>query len=371
MNLFKEFIAPASIAFVSFIFSVIILGLVSQYIFLNPRVIEYGIFEALSIWDAPHYLDVATNWYQPTGDDAYWIVFLPLYPSLVAFVNLFTFSGILYSSFIVSGICAIICAIFFYKLLLFDEKKKTALLSVSALFFFPTAFFLFLPYPESVFLMLVLATFYFCRKENFILASAFAAFATATKIAGLALVPVIFIELILHHAKFNKPASLFRSFLVLNLPILGFLVYLLINYQVFGDIFYFQKAQSQNWNTDFSLFVSSIKQSWSFTRDADFDTRIYLGYGQLLAFGLAVLTTIYSFFRLRKSYFVYSLALLFIYGSMSYWLSFPRYLLSLFPLFIMLGRLANNRMFLILWAFVSLIFLFVFGTIAFEHGPVL
>lgn len=56
---------------------------------------------------------------------------------------------------------------------------------------------------------------------------------------------------------------------------------------------------------------------------------------------------------------------------MSFWLSFPRFLLSLFPLFIMLGRILNKPFYLTMWAAVSLIFYFIFGSIALQHGPTL
>lgn len=371
MKFSQDLILPIGIAVSSFIFSIFILGFVSSQVFFNPRIAELGLFEAWSIWDGPHYLDIADNWYVPGGDDANWIVFLPLYPLLVRMLALITPLGILYSGFFVSFICSILASVFLYKLARLDETKKTSVFSIIALFLFPTSFFLFLPYPESLFLLLILLTFYFARKGNFLTASFFAMLATGTKIAGLALIPVIFVELILHHIKFKRPAKLLNFFVILNLPILGFLFYLLVNYQTFGDIFYFQRAQSQNWNTNFSPVIAGVRQTLSFINDQDFDTRIYLGYGQILAFGLSVITAIYAYFKLRKSYFVFSLAFLGIYSSMSFWLSFPRYLLCLFPLYIMLGRFLNNRMFLALWVTVCLIFLFVFGTIAVEHGPVL
>lgn len=370
MKLPREFLIPLSIAIFSLLFSLVFLPFASNLL-QNPRIAEYGTLEAWSIWDAPHYLDIADNWYQSTGDDAYWIVFLPLFPVLVAITQYLPFLGILQAAYLVSISAAVGSAIVFYKLVRLDETRKVSLYSVLALFIFPTSFFLFLPYPESVFLLLILLTFYNLRKGNFLLGSIFAMLATATKIAGLALIPVIFVEFLLHHITLQKPAKLLKAVLILNLPIAGFLFYLLINYLTFGDIFYFQKAQNQNWNTDFYPIVPAFKQAVSFTSDPEFETAIYLGFGQLIAFFLALATLVYSWFKLRKSYFVFSLAFFVIYASMSYWLSFPRYLLSLFPLFIMMGRFSQNRFFVTLYIFLSLILLFVLGTIALEHGSIL
>lgn len=177
------------------------------------------------------------------------------------------------------------------------------------LFIFPTAFFLFIPYSESVFLLLLLLTFFYLRKGQFLTGSFFAMLSTATKIAGLALIPVIFAELILHHnLQSGKPIKFFKTFLVLNLPIIGFLFYLSINYLTFGDIFYFQKVQSENWKNGFSPLIPAFKQAVVFTTDREFEAAIYLGYSQIAALFLTLITVVYSFFKLRKSYFIFSLA---------------------------------------------------------------
>lgn len=371
MKFFKGLLPPLLISLSSLLFSLIILPLTSLYLFKSPRLAELGFFESWNIWDGPHYLDIATNSYVSSGEDANWIVFLPFYPMLVSSVNFLIHMGVLYAGFFVSAIASIGAAITFYKLLLFDETKKTSFLALVLLFIFPTSFFLFLPYPESVFLLLTLLTFFNLRKGNFLSASIFAMFATATKIAGLTLVPVIFVELVLHHRQFKKPAKFLHSFLILNLPILGFLFYLWINYFTFGDIFHFQKIQNYNWNTSFYPVFPGIKQAINFTSNPEFELQIYLGFAQILAFVLTLATVIYSYFKLRKSYFIFSLSFLLIYSSLSFWLSYPRYLLSLFPLFIMLGKLSAKKLFMIFWISLSLIWLFIFGTIALNHGSVL
>ena len=371
MKFSKELLIPFGIALLSLIFSLVILPGISLNLFQNPRIAELGFLEAWSIWDAPHYLDIADSWYQTSGDDAYWIVFLPLYPILVGAVGFLPLLGILESGFLVSIVCALAAAVVFYKLLRLDENKDVSIFTVLILFVFPTSFFLFLPYPESLFLLLILLTFHNLRRGNFLLGSLLAMLATATKIAGLALIPVIFVELILYHIQSRKQVKFLEAFLILNLPILGFLFYLFINYSTFGDIFYFQKAQSINWNTGFYPVVPGFKQAVSFTSDPEFESALYLGFGQIVAFSLTIITVIYSYFKMRKSYFIFSLAFLLIYGSMSFWLSLPRYLLTLFPLYIMIGRLAQNKVFLGLWVFLSILLLFVLGTIALEHGSVL
>src|SRR5881397_702709 len=37
-------------------------------------------------WDATHYIDLAQNGYQTTGDAKYWIIFYPLFPWLIRIV---------------------------------------------------------------------------------------------------------------------------------------------------------------------------------------------------------------------------------------------------------------------------------------------
>lgn len=371
MKLSKDFVLSLLISVLAFCLFFLILPLLAIGIFGNSRIPELGVFEAWNIWDGPHYLDIADNWYVPGGEKANWIVFLPLYPIVVSGVNFIFRIPILYAGYFVSFLSALGSALIFYRLLLIDEKKEVSLLAVLTLFIFPTSFFLFLPYPESIFLLLVLLTFYNLRKGHFLLASFFAMLATSAKIVGLALIPVIFLELTLHHIKLSTPLRLFKAILILNLPVLGFLFYLLINYLTFGDLFYFMRAQDGNWGTNFYPVVPGFKQAISFALGSEFEMKVYLGFGQIIAFLLMVFTTIYSHFKLRRSYFIFSLAFLVVYSSMSYWLSYPRYLLSLFPMFIILGRFCQNRLFLIAWGILSVGLLFLFGIIALKHGIVL
>lgn len=370
LKLRKEFLLPPFIALISLAFSLLFLTTISLHLFNNTRVGDFGLIQAWNIWDAPHYLDIAQNWYRNEGTEANFIAFLPFFPALLAGIRFLTHADLLFLGFFISIISSISLSIVFYQLVKIDQSKKVAISSLLLLFSFPTSFFLFIPYPESVFLLLCLSTFLCMRKDKILLASIFALFATATKIAGLALIPVIFVELFLAYRESNKPIPFLKTALALNLPILGFLFYLWVNFTSFGDPLYFSAAQQANWSVKFSPVITGFKQAFDFIFYPELSISLYMGTAQIVAFLLGLTTTIYSYFRLRKSYFVFSLGLLFIYSSMSYWMSMPRFILSMFPLFIMLARFSDNRLFLIFSILISLTFLFIFGTIALEYGPI-
>jgi hypothetical protein len=71
-------------------------------------------------------------------------------------------------------------------------------------------------------------------------------------------------------------------------------------------------------------------------------------------FGLALI--IYSFFRIRLSYVLFALLTWLAATSTSYWLSIPRYTLSMFPVIIALAIIGRQRVvnYLILFSSIAL-----------------
>jgi hypothetical protein len=80
----------------------------------------------------------------------------------------------------------------------------------------------------------------------------------------------------------------------------------------------------------------------------------------------AYAATVVSWLRLRPADAVYATVLTVMVTFVPFWLSIPRYLLTMFPLFLLLGGIRRRAMFLPMLA-VSLISLLVFG-LAFARG---
>lgn len=346
------------------------IGFASSFIFSPSRVTDFGYLEAWNIWDAPHYIDIAAKGYQTTGDMANFIVFFPVFPLAIALFHLVSFIPILLSSYIVTLLASVGAGLFLYKLVLLDENHPVALLSVLLLFLFPTAFFLHIPYTESLMVFFVTASFYFVRQKKYLIGFVFAMLASTTRLTGLAIIPALIFELYFYHRDIFKHKLPLPWLLVFIVPPLGFAAYLFLNLYLFGDITHFLQVQKSNWGTEISFSLKGLTEAINNIAWRRPDEALYIGYAQVGAFIVGTAGLIYTSMKLRVSYAVYYFFSFLVIILPSFWLSLPRYELVLFPMFIMLARLGQNKLFLTLWIAASLVFYLMFALIAVQHGPV-
>jgi hypothetical protein len=151
---------------------------------------------------------------------------------------------------------------------------------------------------------------------------------------------------------------------------LGFVAYLFLNFYLFGNFTYFLEAQKSNWGTEISFSLKGLIEASNSIFWRPPDQALYMGYAQVGAFILGLLGLIYTSMRLRISYAVYYFFTFLVSILPSFWISLPRYELVLFPLFIMISRFSQNKMFFTLWIAVSLFFYILFSLLAVQHGPV-
>jgi hypothetical protein len=301
-------------------------------------------FEIWVQWDGPHYLDIAKNWYVTDGLEKNWIVFYPLYPLLVRLFNLLS-SNLSLSSIYISLIFSLSSSILLYELCLQDFKKGRALLAVWFLNIYPAAFFLQASYTESLFLTTSLASFLLFRK-NSSLSGVFGALSTLTRVNGLILIPSLLFE----------TKSLRQLWSLLMFPF-GFLTYLFINYSVFSDPFYFTKPLFEYWHKKVDFPWNGVKTG--FDSFSGFSPAVQFAYKfEFAAVALCLIVGIYSFFKIRKSYGVYTLLNLLLITSTSFILSAPRYAMVLFPIYIFLSGM--NKWLVIPASVTSLVLLLYF-----------
>lgn len=364
----KKYNFPIIVVLLSKLYILLGIFLISQII-SNSRTIDLSIFTSWNIWDSPHYLSIALNGYQTQGDETNYIAFLPLFPFLVFVMHIITFTNFLTAGFLINAIFSILLGCVLYYFVKSHSNKITAQLSVLSLFIFPTSFFLHIPYSESLFLFLVLVAFIALDKKYYWLACIISGLATLTRLQGLALAAAIIFELVYLHKNYLKENFL-RAFLMITLPISGFIIYLAINYFEFGNIFQFAYVQQKNWNNTFDIGghgLFSAIESITWRQGAD---KYMLGWAQIIAFIVAVASTFYSLLKLKPSYTIYCLVITFMMFTSSFWLSNPRYILVLFPIFIFLGELLKNKYFFFLWVVLSISLLTIFSVNAIEYGPV-
>lgn len=305
-------------------------------------------------WDGPHYIDIAKNWYQTNGEPTLFIVFYPLYPLLIKFLALFL-KDFSVSSILVPIFFSFISSILLFELVLLDFDKRIAFLSVWFLNIFPTAYFLQASYTESLFLALILLSFYLYRKRAYTAAGIFGMLSSFTRVNGILLLPTLLMETRLS----------FKNLISFILIPFGLIAYLSINYLTFGNLFYFAKPLTETWFKKISwpwIGVQNLVNSIPNLTDPNF----YIYFSELVAIIFIMLMTFIVYFKVRKSYALYMFLNLLLFTSTSYILSTPRYALSLFPIFIALA-LIKNRFIIISISVTFLVLLFQL-TILYTQG---
>ncbi len=220
---------------------------------------------------------------------------------------------------------------------------------------------------KDSFSLLTIGSFYYARTDRWHLAGSLSLFASLTRIGGLVLFPTLLIEY-LYKKQWNI-RKINLNILWTSLSLIGFLIYLNINNQVTGNPFAFTEIERTNWNQVFNPvlgFQDALQRSVA----GSFPQNVY-GSVQIIFAVAGLLAVIASFLlRFRLSYKVYMLLTWLLCISTSWWNSIPRYLLAMFPMFILLGISERGKKmnFLITLTLVSFVGSLCFFTVLFALG---
>jgi hypothetical protein len=141
----------------------------------------------LARWDSVWYLRIADSGY---GDSAPRAAFFPLYPLLVRSVGTLlggSHGALLVAAYAVSLAAFLAALVLLHRLTEFELGRPLARPTVLLLAVFPAALYFGAPYSESLFLLLAVGAFYAARTDRWALAGACAGLASATRSAGLLL----------------------------------------------------------------------------------------------------------------------------------------------------------------------------------------
>ena len=314
-------------------------------------------------WDVQHYLKIAEYGYGALTVDGrnLQIVFFPLYPLLIKLFS-FVFQDYILSALVVSNLAYAVAAYFLYKLVKLDFEESEAYRAVIYFSVFPTAYFFHAAYTESLFLALTISSFYYARNGRWALTGVLGMLAAATRITGILLVPVLIVEYMAQRD--YKIRNIRPDIIWIGVIGLGLLAYLIINYAVAGDPFYFLTIQREHWHKKLAFLYfglkTSIKYIWGGYLEYDPQIKLLGGWAELIFALLGLSLTIYCFFRVRLSYCLYALLTWMVVTSTWFWLSIPRYILAMFPIFIALALLGRSKTVNYLILFISIIFYALF-----------
>lgn len=335
---------------------------------------NYGIFLPKLAWiwgnfDGIIFMDIAARGYsQPQ------VPFFPLFPLTMRFLMLFHIP-VVYAGLIISTVSFLGALYFVYRLLKLEKQAGLFWLFIVILFSFPTGYHFTAVYSDSLFFFLATATLYFSREKRFLIASAFGALATLCRLNGLALAGMMAVEYVFMHQTLAQswnwrnwgtsllaalhPKKIWKSGIlwVVLIP-LAFVAYLGFIELRFGDWHLFFSGV-EVWHRNKLTFP--LQTLWRYLKilflTPNKSFTYWIAVGELIFTTLYGLVLLFSWKRIRPSYWAMMAG---------HWLipvvtgtlqGMPRYGLHMFPLFFFLAlSLEKKPMWVkMVWLSVSLV----------------
>ena len=273
--------------------------------------------------------------------------FFPTYPNLIKNISSFTDEKDLIVGVGISSTSFLLALLFFYKLIMVDYDKKIAKRALLFWIIFPTSFFFGCVYTESLFMFFVLASFYFARKNKWLLAGILGALASSTRPVGIFLFPALLYEW-WEQAKIRNSKFEIRNLiliLIVPLGLLSYMRYLQIN---FSDPMMFIHNQkffgAERTGGQIILLYQVFWRYFKMILTTRFDI-LYFTVWLELATAVGFIYLLVEAFRkkIRTSYLIFSLMAFITPTLTGTFSSLPRYVLTLFPCFILLGMLKQKQ----------------------------
>lgn len=304
-------------------------------------------------FDGEHYLSIALNGYRHLQ-----YFFFPLFPMIVSFISKIFGSTTITHAIIgqtLSNIMLVVSLVGIFKLI--PENKNIAKKIIILLLFFPTSFYLVSYYTESLFLAICIWSFYFAKRKKWFLAFFLAGLSTATRIVGLALVGGLIVDFVVKESTLKKfkPANLFKVLVLSIIGISGMLIYVFYLEKRTGDpLNFFNNVGIYGQQRSAAIILlprvfyryifkilPSVDYSYFpivFTTWLEFVCAIIISL--ILAVSILANLGIESFkiFKLNWGYLTYSILAYLIPTFSGSFSSMPRYLLVIFPVFILFSK---------------------------------
>lgn len=316
-------------------------GYIVGYIIIGREGVNWTdiLDETWSRWDANNYERIAEFGYRDTEMDRVLIVFFPLFPLAVRIVHFFG-PGYFLSGAIVSFVSSVGAGFFLQALVAKDggddgESERT----LWYMSLFPTAYFFAMPYTEALFLFLVTASFFSARNGRWVWAGALGMLACLTRLQGVVLAPALALEA-LHQSRWRIPWNAYGLALI---PV-GTLIYFALNWIVLGDPLEFMEIQREHWFHESTWPWNTIEDTYDSVWGGfpPGPTRLSIYEFRLASMFIGAVLLLGGAAYLRPSYQVFGWLTMLLIMSVTFQLSIPRYLLGIFPLFMVLGRLGKR-----------------------------
>ncbi len=312
-------------------------------------------------FDGVHYLRIAQDGYSAQFSQA----FFPLYPALIGFFGRLFAGEFLVAGFLISNFAFVVALFLLWKLMSAEFELSVVKKVIILILIFPTSYYFGAIYTEGLFLLEVIAAFYFAKKGNWLLAGILGFFASLTRFIGVFLLPALLIEYYLQNKKITVSdwrKAVGKLFWLLAIPA-GLAIYMTYLAQEFGNPFYFLTAQpifgAERTAGEIILFPQVV---WRYLKILfTVDPLSLPFYNAIFEFFITIsflFLILISFVKTRISWAVFSL-LAFITPTLTgTFSSMPRYVLVCFPAFLVLAQI-KNKFLIALIITASLVFLLV------------
>lgn len=323
-------------------------------------------------YDVNWYARIAEHGYGEAGSTA----FHPLFPLLMGVLGRLLGGSYALAGWLIAQVCCLAMLALLYRLVLLDHDEATARRTSLFLLGSPLGFTFLIPYTESLLLMCVVGALYAARRERWLLAGLAGAGAALTKQPGAVVLLPLLWELWQQQGP-NLRAWRWRPSLrplvgVALVP-LGLLIFLIYR-ATLGDLGF--SAANPLSIVDALLVTPSYRDTWGEYFSWPWDNLLlaieqiqtkpyfFLIFNTLLM-AIGVVLTCYSLLRARRSYALYSAALLLMNLSIVYplwpYMGIIRRFTIIFPLFIQLALWGRSRLITalilsvnaLLWVYIS------------------
>jgi hypothetical protein len=298
-------------------------------------------------WDSGWYLSIIREGYSYDPEQQSNIAFFPMLPYLTRAFDWLLPVGEVASGLLVVHLALFAALIYIYQLVRIDYPDDTAWRTLFFLLIFPAALFFSALYTESLLLLGMTGALYHARRGQWILAGLFGAFTGLSKLIGMILIVPIGLEMLRQRAlRLDNLRVWVGGLLTLS----GGIAYLVFLHARFGDFQVYFRNQ-EHWNRQ-SLDPEPIAQFGRYLTGQDLGLLPYPGdlqplhtayflmdAGSLLIFLIA---GVYLWLRFHPSYGALVLLGALIPGLSGLVLSQARYMVILFPVFMILGRIQSE-----------------------------
>ena len=308
--------------------------------FLYPRPQELKWFSVFKTWDGQHYLYLSQQGYVPEQMSN---AFFPLWPWLIRAGTTLVGGNSLLVAMVLAHVFSLVVLVLFYKLVRHLYSARMAFRAGVLLLTFPTAFYLHLPYSEALFLCLVVGGIYALVRRRWLWAAGLWYLMPLARVQGMLMIVPLIVEMVVSHRKARRISMLPYMF-VGGAFMLGVATY-----------FLFMQLGTGSWNGGFAALkfygnyysLSLLLKPWEWVRLNFLESFLVLhGYRfsviDRLFFAVFLLVLALGWRRMGKMLMSVMMVLGLVVALSGTFTSYPRYLLVVFPMYIVLARVLGR-----------------------------